>query len=121
MNDDDKKNNAIEDDYEYSRAVYYKLIEQGMEGLETMMELFKESEHPRAGEVFANMMRSVSDINDKLMDLQKKKAIINKDLPREDQQNQITQNNVFIGSTSDLQKALKEEENMVIVQNESDE
>lgn len=106
--DEEKTKNAIEDDYEYSRDIYYKLIEQGMEGLETMMELFKESEHPRAGEVFAHMMKNVSDINDKLMDLQKKKALISKP-PKEDVQTpSLTQNNVFVGSTTDLLRSLKE-------------
>ena len=63
-------------DYEYSRDTYYELLEKGKTSLETMMEVARESEHPRAFEVLSNMIKNLSDVNDRLMDLNKK----NKDL-----------------------------------------
>ena len=99
-----KKN--IKTDYDYSRDTYYELLEKGKESLETMIEVARESEHPRAFEVLSNMIKNLSDVNDRLMDLNKK----NKDINQEEQVKQLnTTNNVFLGSTSELQKLLKEE------------
>ena len=71
-----------------------------------MIEVARESEHPRAFEVLSNMIKNLSDVNDRLMDLNKK----NKDINQEEQVKQLnTTNNVFLGSTSELQKLLKEE------------
>ena len=100
---DNEKNKS---DYEYSRDTYYELLEKGKESLETMIEVARESEHPRAFEVLSNMIKNLSDVNDRLMDLNKK----NKDINQEEQVKQLnTTNNVFLGSTSELQKLLKEE------------
>ena len=66
--------NYIEDDFEYSRATYYELLEKGREGLDLMMEVARESEHPRAFEVLSSMLKQQAEVNDKLMELQKKKA-----------------------------------------------
>lgn len=97
---------VVQDDYEYSRATYYNLIEKGQEGLEQMMEVARESEHPRAYEVLASMLKNISDINDKLMDLNKKR----KDIDRTDEQKALpggqTTNNLFVGSTTELQRML---------------
>ena len=93
----------VKDDFEYSRATYYELLDKGREGVDLMMELARESEHPRAFEVLSGMIKQMSDVNDKLMDLQKKRVDLSK--PKE-QQKQLTQNNVFVGSTADLQKML---------------
>ena len=93
----------VKDDFEYSRATYYELLDKGREGLDLMMEVARESEHPRAFEVLSGMIKQMSDVNDKLMDLQKKRVDLSK--PKE-QQKQLTQNNVFVGSTADLQKML---------------
>ena len=99
-------NEKIKSDYEYSRDTYYELLEKGKESLETMIEVARESEHPRAFEVLSNMIKNLSDVNDRLMDLNKK----NKDINQEEQVKQLnTTNNVFLGSTSELQKLLKEE------------
>ena len=96
----------IKNDYEYSRDTYYELLDKGKESLETMIEVARESEHPRAFEVLSNMIKNLSDVNDRLMDLNKK----NKDINQEEQVKQLnTTNNVFLGSTSELQKLLKEE------------
>lgn len=102
----DKENN-IENDYEHSRDTYYDLIEKGRESLELMIQVARESEHPRAFEVLSGMIKNISDVNDKLMDLNKKHKDINK--PEESTNalpNGTTNNNVFIGSTTDLQRML---------------
>ena len=94
----------VKSDYEYSRDTYYEILEKGKESLELMLEVARESEHPRAFEVLSGMMKNMADINDKLMDLNKK----NKDINKEDIK-QVTNNNVFLGSTADLQKLLKDD------------
>ncbi len=94
----------VKSDYEYSRDTYYEILDKGKESLELMIEVARESEHPRAFEVLSGMMKNMADINDKLMDLNKK----NKDINKEDIK-QVTNNNVFLGSTADLQKLLKDD------------
>ena len=97
----------IRSDYEYSRSTYYELIDKGKESLELMIEVARESEHPRAFEVLSGMIKNISDVNDKLMELNKK----TKDITQEkDEPKAITNNNVFIGSTTDLQRLLKKSE-----------
>ena len=72
----------IKTDYEYSRDTYYELIQKGKNSLDLMIEVARESEHPRAFEVLATMIKNVSDVNDRLMDLNKKNRDINlKDQP----------------------------------------
>lgn len=98
----DKKN--IKDDYETSRDTYLELIESGKRGLDLMVEVARESEHPRAFEVLSGMIKNVADVTDKLMDLNKKHKEIKTD-PKADKE--VTNNNVFIGSTTDLQRMLQ--------------
>ena len=106
----DEKN--IKSDYEYSRETYYDLLEKGRNSLEDMIEVARSSEHPRAYEVLSGMIKNLSDVNDKLMDLNKK----NKDMNREEvKQIASTTNNVFLGSTADLQKLLQNEDNIIDV------
>ena len=78
-----------------------------------MIEVARESEHPRAFEVLSGMIKNISDVNDRLMDLNKKK----KDLDRKEEIKNIanTTNNLFVGSTSELQKILKNETDLVNV------
>ncbi len=105
MNDSDN----VQSDYDRSRATYYDLIEKGQAALELMIEVARESEHPRAFEVLATLIKSTSDVNDKLMDLNKKRKDINK--KDTDEQKSIagsTTNNVFIGSSTDLQRMLQD-------------
>ena len=64
----DKKEN-IKKDYEYSRKTYYELIEKSKQSLDLMLEVAKETEHPRAFEVLGNMVKQISDVNDKLLDV----------------------------------------------------
>ena len=106
----------IKSDYDYSRETYYDLLEKGRESLEDMIEVARSSEHPRAYEVLSGMIKNLSDVNDKLMDLNKK----NKDMNREEvKQIASTTNNVFLGSTADLQKLLQNEDNIIDVTPES--
>ena len=96
-------------DANYSRANYYNLIEKGNEALDGILEVAKESQHPRAYEVAANMIKNLSDVTEKLMILQKQQQELK---PKEEQ---ATQTNisvdkaVFIGSTADLLRQLKNE------------
>ena len=76
-----------------------------------MIEVARESEHPRAFEVLSNMIKNLSDVNDRLMDLNKK----NKDLEEPLKKVEHQQNNIFLGSTADLQKLLKENDKAVDV------
>ena len=91
---EDKK---VKDDYDYSRETYYDLIEKGRESLDLLIEVARESEHPRAFEVLSNMIKGISDVNDKLMDLNKKRKDINKE---EFRQIEHQTNNLFVGTTT---------------------
>ena len=94
-----------EKDYEYTRAELYSLIDQGQEAVRGALEVAQESGHPRAYEVATNAMKQVADMTDKLMDLQKKV----KDLDEEKKgPSKVTNNAMFVGSTSELQKMLKQ-------------
>ena len=103
----------VDNDYKYSRDTYYELVEKGKESLELMIEVARESEHPRAFEVLSGMIKNISDVNDRLMDLNKKK----KDLDKKEEIKNIanTTNNLFVGSTAELQKILKNESKIVNV------
>lgn len=103
----------IDDDYDFARANYYNLVEKGQEGIDLMLELARESEHPRAFEVLSTMIKNTADVSDKLMALQKAKKDIEK--PQAGEQPALTQNNVYVGSATDLQKMLlKRQEEKVI-------
>jgi len=109
MKDHDNNNSKdkVDYDYDYSRSTYYELIEKGKESLDLMMEVARESEHPRAFEVLSGLIKNLADTNDKLMELNKKhKEVLKEELP---QHKQITNNNVFLGSTTDLQRLLHNE------------
>ena len=101
---DQKKNFVHEQDYEYSRDTYYDLIEKGRESLDLMIQVARESEHPRAFEVLSNMIKDIANVNDKLMELNKKqKDLLQDDKPKE---TTTTNNNLFVGSTTELQRFL---------------
>ena len=99
------KINEIEKDYEYTRANLYSLIEKGQEAINGIMEVAGESASPRAYEVAGQLIKSVADTTDKLMDLQKKIKDVNEDSPTKT--NNVTNNALFVGSTSELSKMLK--------------
>ena len=94
-------------DANYSRANYYNLIEKGNEALEGILEVAKESQHPRAYEVAANMIKNLSDVTEKLMILQKQQLDLK---PKDAAPTNINVDKaVFVGSTAELLKKLKNE------------
>jgi len=104
---DTMKSNSddVKKDYEYTRGNLYSIIEKGQEALNGVLELAQESEQPRAYEVAGQLIKSVSDATDKLMDLQKKL----KDVEEEKQSKgpSTVNNALFVGSTAELAKMLK--------------
>ena len=97
----------IEKDYEYTRGNLYSIIEKGQEAINGILELAQDSEMPRAYEVAGQLIKSVSDATDKLMDLQKKLKDVNAE---DEKKGPTTVNNaLFVGSTADLAKLIKNE------------
>jgi len=96
----------IDKDYQYTRANLYSLIEKGQESLNGIMELAGESASPRAYEVAGQIIKSVADTTDKLMELQKKVKEVDEENTKTT--NNVTNNAVFVGSTTELQKMLKQ-------------
>lgn len=102
----DAKNDDLKKDYEYTRANLYSLIEKGQEAINGIMELAGESDSPRAYEVAGQLIKNVGDVTDKLLDLQKKLKEVEEDNKKT---TNVTNNNaVFVGSTSELSKLLKQ-------------
>ena len=97
----------IKKDYEYTRANLYSLIEKGQEAINGIMELAGESASPRAYEVAGQLIKSVADTTDKLADLQKKLKDLEEDNTKKGPSN-VTNNALFVGSTSELSKLLKQ-------------
>ena len=97
----------IKKDYEYTRANLYSLIEKGQEAINGIMELAGESASPRAYEVAGQLIKSVADTTDKLADLQKKLKDLEEDSTNKGPSN-VTNNALFVGSTSELSKLLKQ-------------
>lgn len=108
-----EQNKDLIDDYEESRNRYKRILDKGEQALDGMMDLASESEHPRAYEVLSGMLKNMADVTDKLMDLQKKKRDLS-DEPKKEQPNGITQNNVFVGSTTDLQRMILNQKSEII-------
>jgi len=100
------KPDDIKKDYEYTRANLYSLIEKGQEAINGIMELAGETDSPRAYEVAGQLIKSVGDVTDKLIDLQKKLKDVEEDTSKTT--NNVTNNAVFVGSTSELSKLLKQ-------------
>ena len=97
----------IKKDYDYTRGNLYSIIEKGQEAINGILELAQESEMPRAYEVAGQLIKNVADATDKLMDLQKKL----KDVEEESQKGPTNVTNaLFVGSTAELQKLLKQNE-----------
>jgi hypothetical protein len=96
-------------DADYSRANYYNLIEKGNEALDGILEVAKESQHPRAYEVAANMIKNLSDVTEKLMILQKQQKELNPQAAEAKTTNINVDKAVFVGSTTDLLKQIKNE------------
>ena len=97
-------NEHVERDYEYQRQNFYNLVERGTDAVEGILELAKESDHPRAYEVAGNLIKQVAEVTEKLGDLQEKMKKL-KEVPNSAPKN-VT-NALFVGSTAELQKMLK--------------
>lgn len=106
----------IKDDYEFSRKIYKDLINKGVGSLDVLAELARESEHPRAFEVLSQSIKNIGDTTDKLMALQKNKKDLATDTKAATEAKRITNNNVFVGSTTDLQRMLLEPEKVIDVE-----
>ena len=104
---EDKQKADIDNDYDYSRENYYNLIERGQEAIQGILDVAKEGQHPRAYEVALAGIKNVADTVDKLQDLQSKLKSL-KDVPKTANQN--IKNALFVGSTAELQKMLKNNE-----------
>ena len=99
------KKDDVEKDYKYTRGQLYSLIEKGQEAINGIMEVAGESASPRAYEVAGQIIKSVADTTDKLMELQKKIKDVDDQINK--QPNNVTNNSLFVGSTSELSKLLK--------------
>lgn len=95
--------NVVEDDCDASRNNLYGLLQSGQDALESALEIAKQSEHPRAFEVVGNLIKQLADINHQLLDVHIKKQ---KMLAKEPEKTSITNNSIFVGSTSQLNKFL---------------
>ena len=102
-----QERNDITKDYEYTRANLYSLIEKGQEAINGIMDLAGESGSPRAYEVAGQLIKSVADTTDKLADLQKKVKDLEEDSVQKGPSN-VTNNALFVGSTTELSKLLKQ-------------
>lgn len=99
---------SVNPDADYVRSNYYGLIEKGNEALDGILEVAKQSQHPRAYEVAANMIKNMSDVTEKLMTLQKQRKEL--ETPEQAAATNINvEKAVFVGSTADLLKKLKNE------------
>ena len=101
-----KLTDDVSKDYDYTRGNLYSLIENGQEAINGIMEVAGETASPRAYEVAGQLIKSVADTTDKLADLHKKVKEIEEDNPKT--QSTVTNNALFVGSTSELSKMLKD-------------
>jgi hypothetical protein len=102
-----KQDDDITKDYTYARENLYEVIERGTEALDHLLELAKASEHPRAFEVVSTLIKTIGDANKDLLDVQTKVKKL-KEETKQDQPQNVT-NALFVGSTADLQKLIKGE------------
>jgi hypothetical protein len=100
-----KSDNQVQDDHEYARGNLYNLIEKGQEAINDILDVAKQTNHPRAYEVAGNLIKNVADITDKLLDSQRKLKEISEDKAKGPS---VVNNSLFVGSTSELQKMLKQ-------------
>ena len=96
----------LKTDEEFSRGVYIDLIETSRQGIQEMADIADQLGHPRAYEVLSSMIKQTAEVTDKLMDLHKKKRdLMKRDEPKQ-LENRTTNNNLYIGTTSDFQNEL---------------
>ena len=103
-----QENDDIENDYKYQRENFYNLVERGTDAIDGILEIAKESEHPRTYEVAGNLIKQVAEVTEKLGELQEKMKRL-KEVPSNAPKN-VT-NALYVGSTAELQKLLKGKKN----------
>jgi hypothetical protein len=100
---------TVEDDFDYSRDNLYDLIEKGSGALDVLLTVAEQSQHPRAFEVVATMLKTLMEANKDLISIHKTKKELEKDDPSHSTtQPQTVNNNMFVGSTSDLQRMIED-------------
>ena len=104
----DNNNETVDNDFKYARENLYYIIERGSDALNTLVDVANQSQHPRAFEVVGQLVKTLSDTNKDLLELQKKVKVIKKDIP--DQPQNVT-NALFVGNTSELQKMINKRNN----------
>ena len=104
----DNSNETVDNDFKYARENLYNIIERGSDTLNTLVDVANQSQHPRAFEVVGQLVKTLSDTNKDLLELQKKVKVIKKDIP--DQPQNVT-NALFVGNTSELQKMINKRNN----------
>lgn len=109
-----KRAENIDTDYKYGRETLYNLVERGQDAIDGILDLCKETEHPRAYEVAGNLIKNVADVTDKLMILQEK---IKKVKEESHTGPKSVTNALYIGSTAELQKLLKDKKQDAINKN----
>lgn len=98
----------MDKDYEYARSNFYNVIESGTEALEQMLEVAKASEHPRAYEVVSTIMKTLVDANKDLVKMSTDKLKVEGESNSDSPKGVTTNNNLFVGSTNELQQLLKD-------------
>lgn len=107
---------VVEDDAQHARETLRNLIDKGNEAIDGILHIAKNSDHPRAYEVAGQLIKTVSDTAKDLLEIQKRK----KDLEKEDKPKIQTQNNLFVGSTHELLKAMNQANNPIAIQDVND-
>ena len=107
---------TVQDDFDYARDNMRQLISKGQNALDGILTIASGSEHPRAYEVAAALMKTMAETNKDLLELQKTKKVLQKEDPKAPQLEgpQNVTNNLFVGSTAELQKMLKDKQNEYI-------
>ena len=107
---------SVEDDAAHARETLRNLIDKGNEAIDGILHIAKNSDHPRAYEVAGQLIKTVSDTAKDLLEVQKRK----KDLEKEDKPKIQTQNNLFVGSTHELLKAMKQAQEPIQIESSND-
>ena len=104
----DNSDETVDNDFKYARENLYNIIERGSDALNTLVDVANQSQHPRAFEVVGQLVKTLSDTNKDLLELQKKVKVIKKDIP--DHPQNVT-NALFVGNTSERQKMINKRNN----------
>ena len=99
-----KEKDDIDSDYKYSRENLYSLVERGQDAIDGIVQLAKDTDHPRAYEVAGNLIKNVGEVTEKLLQLQEKMKKLNDEIVKTPNR---VENNLFVGSTAELQKLIK--------------